>query len=261
MIAVRSWGVAGSVVDGGQTGRLWLGKSRGGAVDVESLMLANRVVGNAAFAAALESSGGLTVMFDEATAIAIAGAVADVNVSGGPPVGWGSAVLLPAGCTLRIGRLLDGARVYIAVRGGVAVEAAGDSLRVGPGVVGQPVTEPVPRPTPSTTVGVWPGPRRDWFDESAWNLLRSSAYRVTATNRIGARLGGPALDRSHLDELPSEGLVEGAVQVPPDGQPIVMLADHPTTGGYPVIAVVDPGDLRHVAQAAVGTELRFTARH
>jgi allophanate hydrolase subunit 2 len=77
------------------------------------------------------------------------------------------------------------------------------------------------------------------------------------SDRVGARLSGPALVRSRHEELPSEGLVEGAIQVPPDGQPIVMLADHPTTGGYPVIAVVDPADLRHVAQAAPGTTLRF----
>ena len=82
---------------------------------------------------------------------------------------------------------------------------------------------------------------------------------VTDTSRVGTRFGGEPLRRSRLDELPSEGMVEGAVQVPPDGLPIVMLADHPTTGGYPVIAVVDPADISVVAQAAPGTTLRFTA--
>jgi allophanate hydrolase subunit 2 len=82
-------------------------------------------------------------------------------------------------------------------------------------------------------------------------------YTVTATSRVGTRLSGAALERVRPEELPSEGLVEGAVQVPPDGQPIVMLADHPTTGGYPVLAVVDPSDISDVAQAAVGTVLRF----
>ena len=81
------------------------------------------------------------------------------------------------------------------------------------------------------------------------------------TSSVGARLLGPVLARSVTGELPSEGMVEGAVQVPPDGQPIVMLADHPVTGGYPVIGVVDPADLWEVAQAAVGSTLRFrTAR-
>ena len=247
MITVRSWGIAGSMVDGGQPGRMWLGKSRGGAVDLESLLLANRLVGNTPYASAFESSGGLTLELRESTVLAITGAVADVSVSDGPAIGWGSAVLLPAGCTLRVGRLLDGARVYVAVRSADAE--------------GLPVADSVPRPAPLTTVGLWPGPRRDWFDDLAWSVLCSSAYLVTSTSRVGTRLAGPVLERSRLDELPSEGLVEGAVQVPPDGQPIVMLADHPTTGGYPVIAVVDPSDVRHIAQAAVGTELRFSVRH
>ena len=168
-------------------------------------------------------------------------------MTNGPAVGWGSVASLPAGATLRIGRLLDGARTYIAVRNSDAT--------------GQPLTESVPRPASVTTIGVWPGPRRDWFDEHAWSILCSSEYLVSATSRIGARLSGATLNRLRQGELPSEGLVEGAVQVPPDGQPIVMLADHPTTGGYPVIAVVDPVDIHHVAQAAVDTELRFTARH
>ena len=247
MINVRSWGIASSLVDGGQPGLMWLGKSRGGAVDLDSLLLANRLVGNAPSECAFESSGGLILELQQSTVIAITGAVADVSVSDGPAVGWGSAALLPAGCTLRVGRLLDGARVYIAVRSD--------------GADGQPIAAVIPRPAPVATVGVWPGPRRDWFDNEAWDVLCSSAYVVTTTSRVGARLAGPILERSHLDELPSEGLVEGAVQVPPDGQPIVMLADHPTTGGYPVIAVIDPADVRHIAQAAIGTELRFSARH
>ena len=185
--------------------------------------------------------------FGEPTAIAITGAIADVTVSDGPPVGWGSVAVLPAGATLRVGRLLEGARVYVAVRTDDA-----------PGLH---ITEAVPRPASVTTVGIWSGPRRDWFDDQAWSALCSSPYVVSDSSRVGARLSGAVLRRTQLGELPSEGLVEGAVQVPPDGQPIVMLAEHPTTGGYPVIAIVDPADIHHVAQAAAGTELRFTARH
>lgn len=226
---------------------MWLGKGRGGAVDLESLMLANRLVGNSVFASGYESSGGLTLQFGEPTAIAITGAVAEIGVTDGPPVGWGSAVLLPGGSVLRIGRLLDGARVYIGVRDRAAA--------------GQPLTEAVPRATPATTLGLWPGPRRDWFAGAAWDALCGSVFTVSATSRVGARLAGQVLDRCRTGELPSEGLIEGAVQVPPDGQPIVMLADHPTTGGYPVIAVVDPADIRHIAQAAIGTDVRFHTRH
>ena len=247
MITVRSWGVAGSMVDAGRTGQMWLGKSRGGAVDLDSLLLGNRLVGNAPSSSAYESSGGLTLEFDESAVVAITGAVADVAVLDGPPLGWGSVAVLPTGSTLRIGRVLDGARVYVAVRGADALDP--------------PVAEPVPRPHAVSTVGVWQGPRRDWFDEAAWGVLCSSAYVVTTTSRVGVRFLGPVLERTQPAELPSEGLVEGAVQVPPDGQPIVMLADHPTTGGYPVIAVVDPADVHHLAQAAIGTEVRFTERH
>ncbi len=259
MISVLTWGVAGSVVDGGRTGQMSLGKSRGGAVDLGSLALANRLVGNAFSAGAFESSGGLVLEFAEPVAVAITGAIAQVTVSAGPAVGWGSVAALPGGCTIRIGRLVDGARVYLAVRGGVEVSAS-DQLGIGDATFAQPLTEAVPRPSPLTTIGVWPGPRRDWFDERAWTALCASPFVVTATSRVGARLSGPLLGRSRSGELPSEGLVEGAVQVPPDGQPIVMLADHPTTGGYPVIAVVDPADIGRIAQAAVGGELRFSAR-
>jgi allophanate hydrolase subunit 2 len=84
------------------------------------------------------------------------------------------------------------------------------------------------------------------------------AYRVSAaSNRIGLRTEGPALERARTGELPSEGMVLGAVQVPPDGRPVLFLADHPTTGGYPVIAVVRTADLAAAAQASPGTAVRF----
>ncbi len=96
-----------------------------------------------------------------------------------------------------------------------------------------------------------PGPRADWFTARALRDLATRAYRVSAaSNRIGLRTEGPALERARPGELPSEGMVLGAVQVPPDGRPVVFLADHPTTGGYPVIAVVRAADLPAAAQAA-----------
>ena len=103
------------------------------------------------------------------------------------------------------------------------------------------------------------GPRRDWFTELAWSVLTAAEFVVSpAANRVGVRLSRPGAGATRRSrELPSEGLVEGAIQVPPDGQPIVMLADHPITGGYPVIAVVEPRHLPSVAQARPGTTLRF----
>ncbi|MBI4884216.1 MAG: biotin-dependent carboxyltransferase family protein [Actinobacteria bacterium] len=259
MITVRSWGIAGRVVDGGRAGLLSVGISRGGAVDTESLALANRLVGNAADTCALETSGGMTLEFGETTAIAVTGAVAEIGVSAGPPVGWGTVAALPAGSTLRVGRVLDGARVYVAVHGGLSGDAEVGRLGLGPdpGVAAAALS--VPRPAAVTSLRVWPGPRIAWFVEGTWQRLCTSVYVVTDTNRVGTRLIGPPLELVRRRELPSEGLVEGAIQVPVDGQPIIMLADHPTTGGYPVIAVVDPADVHHAAQAAPGTELRFTA--
>jgi biotin-dependent carboxylase-like uncharacterized protein len=105
---------------------------------------------------------------------------------------------------------------------------------------------------------VHPGPRLDWFTPAAVQTLLRAEYRVSPTsNRVGMRLTGPALARAIGTELPSEGVVLGAVQVPASGEPLVFLADHPTTGGYPVIAVVDPADVPRAAQARPGTPVRF----
>lgn len=256
MIRVVSWGIAGSVVDSGRTGRAWLGQSRGGAVDVASLALANRLVGNSEARAGLESSGGLVLAFDEPTMVVLTGAVAEVSVADGHPVGWGSPVVLPAGASLRIGRLLDGARTYVAVRGGVT--RTGETLAIGADPQTPAATHPAARTPLPSTVRLWPGPRLEWAAAATWAQLTTSEFTVTATSRVGVRLSGPVLRRTTLTELPSEGMVEGALQLPPDGHPIIMLADHPTTGGYPVIAVVDPADLPSVAQAAAGANLRFT---
>ena len=100
---------------------------------------------------------------------------------------------------------------------------------------------------------VLPGPRRDWLDPSAWTALTSQEWTVTAdSDRVGLRLAGPRLHRARDDELPSEGLVPGALQVPPDGAPVLFLADHPVTGGYPVLAVVTTADLPRRGPAAPG---------
>jgi len=102
------------------------------------------------------------------------------------------------------------------------------------------------------------GPRRDWFTTEAVESMTGSTYTVSSdSNRVGLRLEGPALAREEPRELPSEGIVLGAVQVPASGQPLVFLNDHPTTGGYPVIAVVDPGDLPACAQLRPGDEVRL----
>lgn len=185
---------------------------------------------------------------------------------------------------LDIGAARSGVRSYLAVSGGVAVDPVLGSRStdllsgLGPppltdGTVlplGRPAhlharVDVVPHPAPPSelVLRVTLGPRDDWFTDTALRTLTRHPYAVSsASNRIGLRTEGPALERARAGELPSEGMVLGAVQVPPDGCPVVFLADHPTTGGYPVIAVVHPSDLPDAAQATPGTPVRFVAvRH
>jgi biotin-dependent carboxylase-like uncharacterized protein len=165
------------------------------------------------------------------------------------------------------------------VRGGIAVDpvlgarstdllsgvgpepvAAGMRLPVGDDDIHLPCVDvaPVPPIPAEIVLRVLPGPRDDWFTPVALTTLTAAPYQVSPqSNRVGIRLTGPALDRSRPGELASEGMVSGAVQVPPSGQPVVFLADHPVTGGYPVIAVVVEPDICLAAQARPGQPVRF----
>lgn len=263
LLAVSAAGVATSIRDGGRTAMAHLGRGRGGAVDLAALHLANRLVGNPADAPAFETSGGLVLRAERAVMVAVAGSQVDLEVSAGPPLGWGVPTAVPAGAVVRVGRLRGGMRVYLAVRGGV--QAATGTLVDGAWSAevpadGEPsVVAAVPRPL-DRPVRLWPGPRLDRFAPGTWDVLTTSRWVVGAdSDRVGVRLTGPALRVVARGELPSEGLIEGAVQVPPDGRPIVMLADHPVTGGYPVVAVVDRADLDVIAQAPPGQTIELVA--
>jgi allophanate hydrolase subunit 2 len=140
---------------------------------------------------------------------------------------------------------------------GPAPVSAGDRLRVGT-PVGSPAAADTPRPPVGGPLHVTAGPRADRVDGDVLDLLSRTAYAVSASSdRIGMRLDGEPLPLVAGGELPSEGMVLGAVQVPPDGLPVVFLADHPTTGGYPVVAVVDEDDLWQCAQLRPGEGVRF----
>ena len=131
-------------------------------------------------------------------------------------------------------------------------ELAGEEPFVDVAPVGPPPDRPVLR--------VLAGPRRDWLDEAAWAALTTREWQVRPdSDRVGLRLAGPRLVRAREGELPSEGLVPGAVQVPPDGAPVLFLADHPVTGGYPVLAVVVTADLPLAGQLRPGDGVRFRA--
>ncbi|SDK72648.1 biotin-dependent carboxyltransferase family protein [Nonomuraea jiangxiensis] len=273
MIEVLAPGPYATVQDLGRPGYAHLGVPRSGAADVGSLKLANRLVGNPEGLAGIELTFGMArFRFRDGAWAALAGAPLEAEM--GVPF-W-----VPAGGELRLGAPARGMRTYLAVRGGIAVEPvlgsrstdslsglgpeplrAGTLLPVGPplgGIHADLAPPPAPRPP---VLRVLPGPRADWFVPEALDVLCGRPYEVSQdSNRVGVRLRGPELARARNGELPSEGMVVGAVQVPPSGQPIVFLADHPPTGGYPVIGVVRAADLPVAAQLRPGDQVRFTTR-
>ena len=272
-----------TVQDLGRPGHAHLGVGRSGAADQRAFALANRILGNNAGAAALETTlGGLVVRLGRGAWLAVTGPLVEVLLDGAP-VGVRTAFYAPAGSEVRVGVPERGMRNYLAVRGGLAVHALlgsaacdtlggigneplrpGDELALGPvpadEVAGYDVF-PAPEPPEVVELVVDPGPRADWFTAEAWPLLLHTTYVVTPdSDRIGVRLDGPPLPRARHDELPSEGLMQGAVQIPSVGTPVCFLADIPTTGGYPVLAVVRRGSLPDLAQARPGQPVRFRAR-
>jgi len=270
MLTVLRAGPLLTVQDAGRPGLAHLGVPPSGAADLLSYDAANALVGNEPGAACLEATlAGPALRFDPPALVAVAGAEADARLDGEPlPLGEAR-----EGALLELGRCRVGIRAYVAVRGGIDVEPVlrscshdlltglgppplrdGDVVRIGqrssnrcqtPGRCLTPLGE---------TLTVVPGPRTDWFGS-----LLDTEWRVSpASNRIGIRLEGPPLERLRRDELLSEGVVTGSVQVPPSGQPILLGPDHPTTGGYPVVAVVRGDDLPLAGQLAPGTTVCFS---
>lgn len=279
-LEVLETGPLATVQDLGRPGLAGLGVGRSGAADIGSLRLANRLLGNDPGAAAIEVTlGGLALRARGDLVVALTGAPCPATVDG-VGVGPNAPTRIPAGAVLRLGVPPQGLRTYVAVRGGLGVErvlgsratdvmagigpavlVAGTTLPVGqapdcwPNVDVAPVVGP---PGGELELRVHPGPRDDWFVPDALAVLCSAPYDVTSdSNRVGMRLQGPVLERSRDEELPSEGMVRGALQVPPTGQPTLFLSDHPVTGGYPVVGVVVGADLDLAAQARPGQRLRF----
>jgi biotin-dependent carboxylase-like uncharacterized protein len=278
-LSVVRAGALTTVQDLGRPGHAHLGVPPSGALDRPAAALVNRLVGNPPDAAVLETTlDGCAVRPRSALTAAVGGAPCRVTVDG-RPVAWGAPVHVPAGAVLDVGAAVAGVRGYLAVSGGVAVEPVlgsrstdllsglgpppltdGAVLPLGTCAGGHACVDVAPQPAPPAelVLRVTAGPRDDWFTPQALRTFTWRAYRVSAaSNRIGLRTEGPSLERARAGELPSEGVVLGAVQVPPDGRPVVFLADHPTTGGYPVIAVVRTADLAAAAQAVPGTPVRF----
>src|SRR4051794_37695178 len=253
VLSVLSPGPLATVQDRGRSGYAGIGVPRSGAADAPAADLANRLVGNVDSAAVLEvTAGGLRLRAERTVLVALTGAPAAVSVDG-RAAPFGAPLTLRPGAELALGTPPVGLRTYLAVRGGIDVPpvlgsrstdtlsglgparlAAGDRLPVGTLMADEPFVDVAPVRAPSSRP-VLPGRagrRGDWRVPDAWPRLTGQEWTVTAdSNRVGLRLSGPMLERARTGELPSEGLVPGAVQVPPDGAPVLFLADHPVTGG------------------------------
>lgn len=274
-LTVLATGPLCTVQDEGRLGQAALGIGRSGACDRAAYRLANRLVGNEPGVATLEVTfGGLALRADTPATVVTTGARCEGDAAHHAPL------LLRPGDELRLGPPVSGLRTYLAVRGGVAVEpvlgsrstdllsglgpaplAVGDELPVGRAHGPMPGVDVAVVPHPAggeVSVRVLPGPRRDWFDDAAWASLTGQSWEVTSqSNRVGVRLAGEPLDRLREGELASEGMVRGALQVPPSGLPVLFLADHPVTGGYPVIGYVTDTDVDACAQLRPGQRLRL----
>lgn len=276
-LEILSPGASSTVQDRGRPGHASTGVGRSGAADIRAHDTANRLVGNTSGAATVETTlGGLRIRARGRLVVAITGAPAPVAINGVAD-GMYCTLALSDGDELSIGTASSGLRTYLAARGGIGTDVTlgsrstdtmsglgpaplseGDVVPVGDEAGLWPAETWAPRPQDHGPIRVILGPRADWFvDPSA---LFTQNWTVTSdADRVGVRLDGAApLERTTTAELPSEGMVAGALQVPSDGKPVVFLADHPVTGGYPVIGVVATVDIPRLGQLRPGDVVVFT---
>jgi len=268
------------VEDLGRPGLAHVGVTRSGAADRWSHRMANRLVANPDDRATVEVTfGGFTARVRGGNVdVAVTGADVDPSVSG-IPFGINSIYRIHDGEVLSLGAPHSGVRSYLAVRGGIAVDAvlgsrsydvmsaigprplqAGDILPVGPNAGGYPELDQAPVAAIAENLielQVVPGPRDDWFTDPD-TLVHTDWVASDRSDRVGMRLEGRPLTHRWPDrQLPSEGATRGAIQVPPNGQPVILGPDHPVTGGYPVIGVVTDADADKVAQIRPGQTVRL----
>jgi len=277
VVEVLDPGLFTTVQDAGRTGVAGIGVPSAGPCDPGAMRLANRLAGNDDGAAALEiTAAGPRLRFGAAAHVAVVGAAPEaVEVSvDGHPAGDSTPVPIEAGQTLAVGRVTEGFRAYLAVGGGFSLPSVVGSRSsdvlcgLGPGalVAGDRVAVgPPARPrgslragarTDRSTVRVIPGPHP--FPAEATEALVAATWTVSAaSSRIGIRLESATRRLPPGPAVPSTGMVTGAIQVPPDGRPIVLLPDHATVGGYPVVATVIGADLGALGQLAPGDAVRF----
>jgi len=287
VFTVRRPGLRTVLQDAGRRGAAALGVPTAGPADPESLGLANRLVGNPAGAAALEvMAQGPTLRVDAPGYLALVGATPRIRLDA-TEVPSGRVVPVGPGQELAIDAVRPGLRTYLAVAGGLVGSSFLDSLAsdqlsgLGPGplragdpIYAGPLTLPlgdhldldlVAPASAAVDLRVVAGPHHEWFEPDALARLAGATFEVAeASNRVGLRLEAVtgwrtlrSADRLAA-ELESQGMVDGALQVPPEGAPIVLLPDHATHGGYPVLAVVATVDQGRLGQLAPGDQVRFT---
>jgi biotin-dependent carboxylase-like uncharacterized protein len=278
-LEVLSTGPLALVEDLGRSGLAHLGVTRSGAADRRNHALANRLVANPDDRATVEVTfGGFSARVDDGAVIAVTGADANPAVNG-IPFGTNSIQHVVAGDVVTLGRPRAGLRSYLAVRGGIDVLpvlgsrsydvlsaigppplCVGDVLAVGTHPIASPELDQAPVAAIATgllDLYAVPGPRDDWLAEPD-KLVHTHWAASERSDRVGIRLTGTPLHHRWPDrQLPSEGTTRGAIQVPPNGLPVILGPDHPVTGGYPVVGVVVAADMDKVAQLRPGQPVRL----
>ncbi|WP_343682430.1 5-oxoprolinase/urea amidolyase family protein [Acinetobacter baylyi] len=281
-------GLQSLVQDQGRTHQAALGVGRSGAMDQTALFQANRIVGNPDHAAVIEIlNGGLKLKVLQSTVVAVTGAASHIGVSyagqAQVKVPDYSPIALDCGDLLYIDSPHAGLRHYLAIRGGIKTEkilgsASFDTLAelgtpplkphdfiysaelsVGSVLLHETRAQQLPKIGDVVEIDVIPGPRTDWFEPESLTQFFQQQWLVTQeSNRIGLRLSaGLPLKRQIHGELASEGTCTGALQIPPNGQPVLFMNDHPLTGGYPVLGAVASDHLDRVAQIPPGCLIQF----
>ncbi len=290
MLEVIVPGILATIQDAGRPGFAHLGVPRSGACDPEALAIANVLLGNRPDAPCIEVTiGGLEVLALESCAVGIAGAdLGAVLRPAGRRLAPGATYLVRAGSRLLFEGATGGARgarAYLSLAGGIDVPLVLDSAATYPaaglgGIEGRALRagDRIVPSAPGDLAAVgrsWPldgvaagglpvrlpvvrGPHLEWFTEDAFATLLAADWTVSpASDRVGVRMVGPAIPRSGAGELVSCGMAWGAIQVPSDGAPIILCADHQTVGGYPVLAVVPTVGHPRLGQLRPGDALRF----
>jgi biotin-dependent carboxylase-like uncharacterized protein len=281
-LLVAAIGPASSVQDGGRHGAQRYGLTPSGAMDRLALAVANTLVGNQPFAAAIEIGpfGAAFTARDGAVRLALSGASRNADISG-RAVAMDTSMTLAEGETLTLGFARGGSFSYLAIEGGISGEPVFGSLAVN---ARAGLGSPYPRPLQAgdelqtaaasgaaerriglpaaadAAIRVVMGPQDDEFDDIQKKLFLDSEWKISATSdRMGYRLEGPVIKHLHGHNIVSDGTVDGSIQVPGNGAPIVLMPDRGTSGGYPKIATLISADFGRFAQTPAGKVFQFKA--